>query len=75
MKRGTKKIKNWIRFFSKEDQIKIRYNIRNQVKDKNFDTIVKSQSQALIEGFTWNESPEDFDYWNNIYDDLKLKGK
>lgn len=79
MKKGTKRIKTWIKYFPKDIQEKIISNVEEQRKYENLEVIVHSQSSALINLFTWGETPElkgeGFDYWNDIYDDLKAKGK
>ncbi len=82
MKRGTKKVKTWIKYFPEDIQEKIMNNIETYSKDsknKVLNSVEKSQSDTLLVLFTWFDTDESkgegFNYWNNIHEDLLTKGK
>ena len=79
MKKGTKRIKTWIKYFPEDVQEKIANNIREQGRYFILKEVVGSQSEALLSIFTWFDTDESkgegFNYWNNIHEDLLSKGK
>ena len=72
MKRGSKKINTWLKYFSKEDQEAIMKNVIDQKCEHNLKAMVTSQSDALICLFAWND---EYDKWNTLHEQLKTKGK
>lgn len=42
----------------------------NNTKEEDLNTIVTNTRKALYFAFTWQTSPEGYDYWNNLHESL-----
>ncbi len=47
--------------------------IHNYDKHFSYCNEAGSLAEALSGGFCWTDSPERFEYWNNLHDELKSK--
>lgn len=53
------------------------YNIMalNNLEERPFTILYPSLSEAICAGFPWDESNEDFNFWNGIYENLLYLNK
>ena len=69
-----KSIREWLKELPEEHRTKAQINYeeqRMQLPDEAPELMVSSAKSALKGSFIWENSPEGFDYWEKVFNELE----